>query len=204
MGVAGVAAAGLFIKKARFVADDLALVALMSNELLLVTLSSGETRYRVQVSQSSFSDFALDENRSLAAVADESGAVTLLEVASGQVRRVLRDGNLDNVYKVGFCGGRVITAGQDRCTAVYDTATGACRRLASDFLVYAAGLSPSGSRGAYGAGEQNDIAVFDTDSGVVSHLLRGARSTLNTIIFRNERHLVSASDDTRILLWSVP
>jgi len=36
------------------------------------------------------------------------------------------------------------------------------------------------------------------------HILKGQKSTLNTIVFVGENELVSGSDDQFILLWRLP
>ena len=63
----------LFINKAKFIDSNRVLIALMSNELILIDTKSAQKRYQVQINPSHFSDFALNESKSLVASSCESG-----------------------------------------------------------------------------------------------------------------------------------
>lgn len=196
--------ANLFINKAKFIDASHVLIALMSNELVLMDLKSGKKIYQSQINPSHFSDFALNESKSLVASSCESGEITISDVASGKTQFVLSGGNVDNVYKVDFKNQKVLGAGQDRRGIVYDAKTKSFDRFDGDFLLYAGALSPSAKRAAFAFNEQNDIVIFDLFSKAKLHTLKGQKSTLNTIVFVGENELVSGSDDQFILLWRLP
>lgn len=194
----------LFINKARFIDSNRVLIALMSNELILIDIKSAQKRYQVQINPSHFSDFALNESKSLVATSCESGEITVSDVSTGKVLYVLSGGNVDNVYKVDFKNQKILCAGQDRRGIIYDTQSKSYERFDGSFLIYAGALSPSANLGAFAFNEQNDIVIFDLLTKAKKHTLKGQKSTLNTIVFVNEKELVSGSDDQFILIWRLP
>lgn len=196
--------ANLFISKAKFVDKNRILVALLSNELLLWDVKNKKEIYRIQPNPSHFSDFALNENRTMVASSCESGEITLFEALSGKIIKVLKGGNVDNVYKVDFKKDVVLCAGQDRRGIVYNVQNGSYERFDGSFLIYAGALSPSLKWGAFAFNEQNDIVLFDLLTKSKAHTLKGQRSTLNTIVFASEKELVSSSDDQFIMIWRLP
>lgn len=198
------ASENLFMNKAKFIDARRVLVALMSNELVMIDTKSGEKKYQVQVNPSHFSDFALNESRSLVASTCESGEVSISDVATGKTLEVLSGGNVDNVYKVDFKNQKILCAGQDRRGIVYDVKTKAFARYDAPFLIYAGALSPLAKLGAFAFNENNDIVIFDLSSHAKLYTLKGQKSTLNTIVFVNEKELISGSDDTFILIWRLP
>jgi len=198
------ASAQLMIKKAKFISPKQVLLGLMSNELLLYDVEKKAAVYRFQINQSHFSDFALNESKTLAVTSDESGEIALVDVMMGKVLQTYKGGNVDNVYKVDFKKERILTAGQDRRGIIYERASGRFERFNADFLIYAGALSPSSNLGAWAFTENNAIAVFDLQAKTQRYTLKGQRSTMNTIVFVDEKTLVSGSDDPYIMLWRLP
>jgi len=196
--------ANLFISKAKFVDKTHVLIALLSNELILWDIQNKKEIYRIQPSSSHFSDFALNETKTMVASSCESGEITIFDALSGKIMKVLKGGNVDNVYKVDFKKDAVLCAGQDRRGIIYNLQSGVYERFDGSFLIYAGALSPSLNLGAFAFNEQNDIVLFDLASKTKVHTLQGQKSTLNTIVFANDKELVSASDDQFIMIWRLP
>lgn len=193
-----------YISKARFIDSNHILIALLSNELILWDIKNAKALYQIQLNPSHFSDFSLNSAKNKVATSCESGEISLVDVASGNITKVLKGGNVDNVYKVDFQKSKVLCAGQDRRGIVYDTMLGTYERFDADFLIYAGALSPDESLGAFAFDEQNDIVVFDLSKKTPLYTLRGQKSTLNTILFIDNHRLISSSDDKTIMIWSIP
>ena len=191
------------IVKVRFVDRTHLLFGYLSNEAALFDIQTKKERYRVQLTESKFSDFALNNDRSKAAFGCESGVITVIDTRTGKTIKELQGINKDNTYKVDFKNGTVSAAGQDRIGAVYDLAGGKGEGIKAGFLIYATGLSPSAKRVAFAIDEENDIAVYKRSTLSKQYLLRGQKSTLNSILFINEDTIVSASDDNTVMLWKL-
>lgn len=189
--------------KARFVDKNHILLGYLSNEAALFEIKSKKEHYRVQLSESKFSDFVLDEKKTRAAYGCESGVISVIDVADGSVVKELKGMNLDNTYKVDFKQGIVSAAGQDRRGAYYDVETGKGDYIEGSFLIYATGLSPSAKKVAFAMDEQNNISVFNRVSKAKTAVLEGQKSTLNVIVFKDEEILFSASDDNTVLMWKL-
>jgi len=189
--------------KARFIDKNHILFGYLGNEAGLYDIKKQKELYRVQISPSKFSDFALNEDKSQAVYACESGILTVIDTKTGKTVKRLEGINLDNVYKVDFKHGFVSGAGQDRRGSIYDVKTGKGDFFKGNFLIYATGLSPSANKVAFAMDEDNDITIFNTATKSKIARLKGQKSTLNNIIFLDEERLVSSSDDTVIMMWKL-
>jgi WD40 repeat protein len=191
------------IIKARLIDKTHALLGFLGDEAALYDLESKKTIYRVQLDPSKFSDFALNEDKTKAAYGCESGAITVIDVKSGKVIKKLKGINKDNVYKVAFKKGVITGAGQDRRGSFYDLSSGKGDFFEGSFLIYATALSPSAKRAAFAMDENNDITVYDLSTKAKVATLKGQKSTLNSIIFKDEDTIFSASDDDTVMMWKL-
>ncbi len=187
--------------KARFINKDQILLGYLSNEAALFDIKSKDEVYRIQLSESKFSDFALNEAKTQAVYSCESGVLSIIATATGKVIKVLEGLNLDNVYKVDFKQGIVSAAGQDRRASLYDALSGKGEYIEASFLIYATGLSPSAKRVAFAMDEKNNISIYTRATKVKIAELQGQKSTLNNIIFKDENTLFSSSDDETVMMW---
>ena len=191
------------IIKARFIDSTHILLGYLSNEVALLDLTTQHELYRVQLSESKFSDFALNEDRSKVVFACESGVLNLVDTKSGKIIRELKGQNVDNVYKVAYRNGTISGAGQDRRGSIYSAKNGRGEYISGSFLIYATALSPSAHSVAFAMDEQNNISIYSTLTKSKIALLKGQKSTLNTIIFQNEDKIFSSSDDSTIIVWNL-
>jgi len=190
------------IIKARFIDKEHILLGYLSNEVALLDLTTKKEKYRVQLSESKFSDFALNEDKSQVVFSCESGVLNLVDVQSGKIIKKLKGQNVDNVYRVDFKKDTISGAGQDRRGSIYDVSTGKGTYIAGDFLIYSTALSPSAKKVAFSMDEKNNISIYNTSTKSKIALLKGQKSTLSVIIFKDENQLFSASDDSSILVWN--
>ncbi len=193
----------LSIVKARFIDDDHILFGYLSNEVALYDIKNNKMIYVHQLSESKFSDFALNEDKSLGAFACESGIIYIVDTKTGKVTKELKGVHVDNVYKVDMKNNIVTGAGQDRRASYFNLKTGSQGYFNGTFLIYATGLSPKGEKAAYAIDENNNIGVYDLTTKSKIALLKGQRSTLNTIVFADENTLYSASEDDIVIMWKL-
>jgi len=187
--------------KARFVNKEHVLLGLLSNEAVLFDIKNKKEVFRVQLSESKFSDFALNDDKSQAVFACESGVLNVIDTQTGKILKELKSVNVDNVYKVDFKKDIVSGAGQDRRGALYDVTMGTGSHIEGSFLIYATGLSPSAKKVAFAMDEKNNISIYTRASKSKIAELQGQKSTLNTIIFKDENILFSSSDDETVMMW---
>ncbi len=196
------------IKKGLLVDHDHMLLGLLSSEIILYEISTKKTLYRHTIKEdelsggSAFSDMVLDEKRKTLATADESGDINLFNVSDFRHLKLLTGQNVDNVYKINYKKGVVITAGQDRRCAVYKP-DGTAYYMKGKFLIYAAGLTPSASRGVFAATMDNDLELFDVSTRSVLAMLKGHDATLTDFAFVDENHFFSSAEEKKILFWDI-
>lgn len=191
----------LFIAKAKFIDENTILLGLLSNEIISYDIKKEKENYVVQVSGSKFSNFVLNEKRTEVVVADESGNLKIHNTQDGVFIKELSGKNLDNVFAVDIKNDVIITAGQDRRAVVYSASSTYYKN--SDFLIYSAGLSPSGKIGAFASDEQNNVTVFNTLTKKNIGTFTGNKMTLTNILFTNEKEMFVSSDDNTINLYKI-
>ena len=191
----------LALVEAKFIDKENILVAFLSNEAALYNLTTKKFLYRKQLNGSKFSHFALNVKKTLAAFASESGEVIVLEPKSGKVVQRLSGINLDNVFKVDIKKDIVATAGKDRRAGWYNLATGKKEFIEANFFIYATALSPDATLGAFAMDENNNITIVKLATKSKPFILKGQKSTLNTIIFKDNSTVYAASDDNFVNMW---
>ncbi|TLD83985.1 nitrate reductase [Helicobacter sp. MIT 11-5569] len=197
------------IKKIAFVDENRIFLGLASNEILLYDLRKEAIEYKKQLSEASFSDFALDLKLKRYALACESGIVYYGDIENGNVIATLEGANKDNVYQIKMVHFddrvRFITAGQDRKVGVYllDLKSNKSEfyTINAEFLVYSVGMSEDEKIGAYMQDEESNIRIFDIQSRDSLGILKGHTSLLNNIIFLDSTQIISSEDGKNILIW---
>lgn len=193
----------LYISKARFLNKKTLVLGLLGNEIISYNIVKKKINWRVQVSHSKFSDFALNESKDEIVIADESGDLKILSVQDGSLLEILKGQNLDNVFKVDYKSSKIATAGQDRRVVIYDRKLGSAYYKSSSFLIYSVGLSPSGNIVAYASDENNNVTAFNTSTKETLGNFGGNKMTLTNILFLNENEFLVSSDDKVINLFKV-
>ncbi len=197
--------AKMFISKAKFVDEDTIIFSLLSNEMYLYDLKAKKEIWKIDVKakdaefNSTFADFALNEDRTMAVVADESGDLKIVDIKKGEVVKILAGKNLDKVFKVDYKNNTIITAGQDGRCVVYNLKNNSDYFLREKhwFLIYGAGLSPSAKLGAYSSDEQNNVTVFKTSTKTKLYKLTNNLMTLSSILFINENEVFITTDSNK-------
>jgi len=192
------------ISKAKFIDSNHLLIALLSNELILFDIKAKKALYREQISASKFSNFALNEKKDEVIIADESGELKLVSVKDGKIIKIIKGQNVDNLFQVDYKNNLIITAGQDRRSAIYSKDGKIAYYKTGTFLIYGAGLSPSGKIGAFASDENNNITLFDTSTKADLYKLGSHKATISSILFIDEKKLFTASDDKDINYWELP
>jgi len=193
----------LNIIKAKFIDKDTLILALISNDIISYNIKTKKKNWVTQASMSKFSSFALNNDRTLVAIADESGDVHLLSIKDGHIVKKLSGQNVDNIFSIAFCGHIVLTGGQDRRAGVYDITRGSAYHKASSFFVYGVGLSPSGKIGAYSSDLKNNITLFSTQTREKLGVYKSNKAIVNGIYFISENEFFVNSNAKTVSYYKV-
>ena len=152
----------LFIARAKFIDENHIIYALLSNQIYLYDLKNKKVLKEIQISQSKFSNFVLTQDKSKIIVCDESGILTMIDSKSFEIIKTFENQNLDNVFQVDTKNGIIITAGQDRRSAIFYMNSKNAYYKEFSFIIYSAGLSPSGNLAGVASDEDNNVTIFNT------------------------------------------
>lgn len=192
----------LSIKEARFLDDQKIVFATLDSEMILYDSLENYNIYRSQISQSAMGDIALSSDKTKIIFCDESGEVKVLDAKSSKTLQSHASQNVDNIFRVAYANGVIITAGQDKRVGVY-APNQKPYHIKSNFLVYCVGISPSGETGVYSSGEDGDLELFDIKTKAKKGRLLGHKGVVNQIKFISENELFSSSRDNIVLRWKL-
>lgn len=190
----------LTIKEARFTADDKIMFSTLDADVILHDLGESYDLYRTHISGSTIGDYQLSDDKKTMAVADESGAVTIINVNDSKILKQPVPQNLDNIFHIAYANGTVLTAGQDMRVGVYPKSSEPYY-IEMSFLVYCVGLNPSGSIGVYTSGEENILQLFNPQTKKKMHKLIGHKGIVNQIKFTSEREFYSSDRSNNVYFW---
>ena len=188
----------LFIANAKFLDENHIIYALLSNQIYLYDIKNKKVVNEIQISQSKFSNFKLNEDKSKIIVADESGILTLLNTKDLKQIKKFESLNLDNVFQVDIKKDLIITAGQDRRCGIYSLDEKNSYYKEASFLIYSVALSPSAKLGAFSSDEENNVTIFNTNTKENLYKLTQNKTILTNILFINENEIFVSSDDKKI------
>ena len=193
----------LSIAKAKFIDSNTIIMALLSNDIISYDIKDKKQNWTIQASQSKFSNFTLNEEKTELVVCDESGDLHILNINDGKILKILSGQNLDNVFQVDYKNGIIATAGQDRRAVVYDIKSNSAYYKTANFLIYSVGLSPSGKIAGYASDENNNVTLFKTNTKSKIGLFGGNAMTITNILFLNENEFFISSDDKTINFYKL-
>lgn len=193
----------LFIARAKFIDENHIIYALLSNQIYLYDLKNKKVLKEIQISQSKFSNFVLTQDKSKIIVCDESGILTMIDSKSFEIIKTFENQNLDNVFQVDTKNGIIITAGQDRRSAIFYMNSKNAYYKEFSFIIYSAGLSPSGNLAGVASDEDNNVTIFNTKTKEDLYKLTQNKSTLTNILFINENEIFVSSDDKKINYYKI-
>lgn len=192
----------LTIKEARFLDNKRFMLGTLGHEIIQYNTTDNYKAYSTHVEQSTFSDMLLTPDKKHLISSSESGRVSITDINSGKVVDTLESQNVDNIYKIAYANGTIITAGQDRRVGIYPK-DGKAYHIKNPFLVYVASLSPSGKTGIFSSTENHYLQLFDVESGKLQERLIGHYATPTTIKFINEKEFFSSGDEKNIFYWNL-
>ncbi len=193
----------LFIAYAKFLDDNKIVYALLSNQVFIYDIKEKKVLKSVQVSQSSFSHFALSLDKKSIFVADESGIIGQLNSSTLNKTATFKGQNVDRVFQVDFKADVLLACGQDRRASLYFKDSRKSYYKPIDFLIYSGALNNKGEKAAISLNEENDVLVFDVNTKEELFVLKGNIALITAILFLDENRLVVASDDKKVNIYNL-
>ena len=189
------------LMKARFINDSQVFFGLLSDEVGLYDLKTKKWIYKIQAGNYVFSTYALNENKTKAAIGDESGAVKVIDVINGKKINEIKGFNKDKTLSLDYKKNYIINGSSDMRVGVY-TDDGALKTaLRAKFLPYAAALSPKIDNFAIQYDEANDIMVYSIYKKPL-FMLKGHTMALNGMKYLSDTEILSFSP-AEIIIWKL-
>ena len=88
----------LTIKEARFTTDSKVMFSTLDADVILHDVGELYNVYRTHISDSTIGDYQLSYDKKTMAIADESGAVTIVNVSDSKILKQPIPQNLDNIF----------------------------------------------------------------------------------------------------------
>lgn len=192
---------GLQLTKVRFWNNDLLLMATKGGGIFLYDLKNKRYLYKTQITNYSYGDLDICDDKSKAVLGDEGGTVFLFDIKSGRILKKFDKVNVDQIYRVDCKAGKIVTGGRDRRVGYYDINSGYFKKVEADFVVFSVALSLDGKKVAFQLNEEDDIGIYDFSVNSIIERLKGHKSTIGILEFISENTLVSGSDDGKLILW---
>jgi len=190
------------LMKGTFIGNDKIFFALLSDEAMLYDLKNKKTIYRTQIGNYVFSTYSVNNNKTLAVFGDESGALKVVEIKTGEKLKELKGFNKDKTLSCDIEKNLAINGSSDMRVAVYDINSAYPKlTLKVKFLPYGATISPSLDKFAVQYNEKNDIAVYSMYNKLL-YVLNGHTMALNGIKFLDGNTMISFSP-AEILIWKI-
>jgi len=192
------------INKARFVSKDIFIFVTLDSELYTYDLKQNKILSKLDVRNedsefsSKFSDFCFNDDKTKIALADESGIIKIVDLKQNKIVNILKDGNLDNVFKLQWRKDIIITGGKDKKSIIYNLSKNSKKIINSDFFVYAVSLSPNLQLAAYSIDAQSNVVVLKTSTLQKLYKLTGTNMTITSIVFLSDNEVIIASDSNKI------
>ena len=192
----------LSIKKAKFIDNEKIMLGTLASEIMLYDISESYNIYNTHISDSAMGDIVLSDDKKTMVLADESGCVSVIDIKSSNILQKYNSQNVDNIFKVAYANGTVITAGQDRRVGVYPK-NKKPYYIKSNFLVFCVALSQDGKTGIYSQGEDANLQIFDINSRKNKNRLIGLNGVVNKIVFSTKNTVYSSDRSNTILKWKI-
>jgi hypothetical protein len=193
----------LYAKAAKFVDENRAVIALMSDETVLYDLKAKKILKRIKAGEYFYSAMAISPKRDFVAVGDEGGEVAIIDLKSFARAKLFKEINKDKILSVAMSQKYVVAGSRaDKTFALYDIATGRAKTKKNpDFFIYVVGIAPDDSVAVYGDNEKYILKVVDTFTLEVRSLLVGHKNIVNVVRFLDPKTILTGSETGEILKW---
>ncbi len=198
--------AKLYAKAAKFVDAHRAVIALMSDEVVLYDLDKQKIIKRAKAGEYFYSAMAIDPARKFVAIGDEGGEVIVLDAATLQRIKLFKDVNKDKILTLAATE-HLVAAGSraDKVLALYSLRGTKPKTYQNpNFFIYVTALSPDERWVLFGDNEKYILKIADTDTLGVHYELAGHHNIVNVARFLDAKTIISGSETGEIIKWRLP
>ncbi len=193
----------LYAKAAKYVDANHAVIALMSDEVVLYDFVAKKIVKRIKAGEYFYSAMTISPKRDMIAVGDEGGEIAIVDLKSFKRIKLFKDINKDKILSVAMSEKYVVAGSRaDKTFALYDIVTGSVKTKKNpDFFIYVAGIAPDSSVAIYGDNEKYMLKVVDTSMLEVRDTLVGHKNIVNVVHFLDPKTIITGSETGEILKW---
>lgn len=189
-------------KEIKFINANQIIIATMGNEILLFDIAKREFAYKKHLSEASFSDFALSEDKKILFSADEAPTIYKIKVQNGEILERYEQANRRDIFSIDYKKGTLATGGKDKRLVLYQSAKN-YKNTTADFFISSVILSPDASQVAFNKNEDEDIAVIKTSTLKELFVLKGHTTKVVKMEFLDNKELLSADDGGVLYFWKI-
>lgn len=189
-------------KEIKFANADQIIIGTMENEIILFDIPKRSILYKNHLSEASFSDFVLSEDKKVLFSADEAPTLYKIETKSGKILERYEEANKRDIFAIDYKNGILATGGKDKRLVLYKTPQSYTMTNA-DFFINSVTLSQDASLVAFSKNEEDDIAVVETSSFKELYLLKTHITKIVKTDFITNHELLTADDGGTLYFWKL-
>lgn len=189
-------------KEIKFASADQIIIGTMENEIILFDMTKRAVLYKKHLSEASFSDFVLSEDKKVLFSADEAPTLYKIETKSGEVIERYDEANKRDIFTIDYKNGILATGGKDKRLVLYSSAK-SHKTANADFFISSLILSQDASKVAFSKNEAGDLAVVDTKNLKETVILKGDTTKVIKMEFLSNGELLTADDRGTLYFWKI-
>ena len=189
-------------KEIKFASADQIIIGTMENEIILFDMTKRAVLYKKHLSEASFSDFVLSEDKKVLFSADEAPTLYKIETKSGEVIERYDEANKRDIFAIDYKNGILATGGKDKRLVLYSSAK-SHKTANADFFISSLILSQDANKVAFSKNEAGDLAVVDTKNLKETVILKGHTTKVIKMEFLSSGELLTADDRGTLYFWKI-
>ncbi len=189
-------------KEIKFASADQIIIGTMENEIILFDITKRAVLYKKHLSEASFSDFVLSEDKKLLFSADEAPTLYKIETKSGEVIERYDEANKRDIFAIDYKNGILATGGKDKRLVLYNSIK-SHKTANADFFISSVVLNQDASKVVFSKNEAGDLAVVDTKTLKETAILKGHTTKVIKMEFLSSGELLTADDRGTLYFWKV-
>lgn len=189
-------------KEIKFANADQIIIGTMENEIILFDIPKRSILYKNHLSEASFSDFVLSEDKKVLFSADEAPTLYKIETKSGKILERYEEANKRDIFAIDYKNGILATGGKDKRLVLYRSAK-SYKTAGADFFISSVILSQDASKVAFSKNETGDLAAVDTKNLQETAILKGHTTKVIKMEFLGNNELLTADDRGTLYFWKI-